>query len=133
MAVAPIFKFRNVRKKLSSTNKTLIYGVIAGSDGVGTDYSPSEVSAVVLTVQVANTSASPVNTTVSVTDGVLGSGGVVETTLVNTYSVPAYNAFDPLSGNLVLTDGLRIYAQAASANNIEIVVSLLEIANASAS
>jgi hypothetical protein len=133
MAVAPIFLFRNVRKKLTNTSKTLIYGVIAGSDGVGSSYSPSEVSAVVLTVQIANIHSSPVAVTLTISDGAVGSAGVVETTMVNGYSVPANNAFDPLSGNLVLTNGLRIYAQAASGNHLEVVVSLLEIANASAS
>lgn len=46
--------------------------------------------------------------------------------------MPPQNAFDPLSGNLVLTDGLRVYAQTSTVDKIEIVMSLLEIANAAA-
>jgi hypothetical protein len=133
MAIAPIFKFKNVRKKLSSTNKTLLYGVIQGSDGVGNDYSAGEVSAVILTVQISNTSSSPAPVTVSVADGDIGNGQTIENVLVNSYPIPPNNAFDPLSGNLVLTENLRIYAQTSIPNNVEITISLLEIANASAS
>jgi hypothetical protein len=86
----------------------------------------------VLTIQTANLHTAFSDVTVTVANGVPGGDGVTETMLVNGYPVPPNNAFDPLSGNLVLTDGLRIYAQAATANQIEIVMSLLEIANASA-
>jgi hypothetical protein len=133
MAIAPIFRFRNVRKRLSTTGNTLIYGVIPGADGVGSDYSADEVSAVILTVQVANLSATARPVAVTLADGVPGAGGVVETTLVKDYPVPPNNAFDPLSGNLVLTSGLRIYARATAADQLEVMVSLLEIANATAS
>jgi hypothetical protein len=134
MSVAPIFKFRNVRKKLSSTSATILYGVVTGTDGIGTDYSPDQVSAVVLTIQIANSDVSaPVSATLFVTDGSIGAVSTTETLLVKDYPVPPRNAFDPLSGNLVLTDGLRIYAQAATADKVEIVMSLLEIANAAAS
>lgn len=133
MAVAPIFKFRNVRKKLSTTSATLLYGVVTGSDGIGNDYDPSQVSAVVLTIQIASSDVSaPVSTTLFVSDGIAGGVSVVQTLLVSQYPVPPQNAFDPLSGNLVLTDGLRVYAQTSTVDKIEIVMSLLEIANAAA-
>lgn len=134
MAIAPIFKFRNVRKKLSTTSPTLLYGVVSGSDGIGNDYSPDQVSAVVLTIQIASSDVSaPVSTTLFVADGVPGGVSVTQTLLVNQYPVPPQNAFDPLSGNLVLTNGLRVYAQTSTTDKIEIVMSLLEIANAAAS
>lgn len=89
MAVAPIFKFRNVRKKLSTTSATLLYGVVTGSDGIGNDYDPSQVSAVVLTIQIASSDVSaPVSTTLFVSDGIAGGVSVVQTLLVSQYRCP---------------------------------------------
>ena len=52
--------------------------------------------------------------------------------LVNDYEVLPNNAFDPLNGNLVLTSKLGLYIQADIPNVIDVTVSLLEIANATA-
>lgn len=52
--------------------------------------------------------------------------------LVNDYEVLPNNAFDPLNGNLVLTSKLGLYIQADIANVVDVTVSLLEIANATA-
>lgn len=52
--------------------------------------------------------------------------------LVKNYSVIANNAFDPLNGNLVLTSKLSLYVQTDSPNYVDVIVSLLEIANATA-
>lgn len=123
---APIFKFRNVRKRLTTNTETLIYGVITGADGLDPGTLPTEVSSVLLTVQCANIDSTTCNVTVGVSDG------TTTTLLVNNYPIPANNAFDPLSGNLVLTAGHRLVVTAARADAIEVVVSLLEIANASA-
>lgn len=52
--------------------------------------------------------------------------------LVNDYEVLPNNAFDPLNGNLVLTSKLGLYIQADIPGVIDVTVSLLEIANATA-
>lgn len=52
--------------------------------------------------------------------------------LVSDYSVLPNNAFDPLNGNLVLTSKLALIIQADIANVVDVTVSLLEIANATA-
>jgi hypothetical protein len=52
--------------------------------------------------------------------------------LVSNYGVLPNNAFDPLSGNLVLTNKLALYVQADAKNAMDVTVSLLEIANATA-
>jgi hypothetical protein len=55
------------------------------------------------------------------------------TYLVEKYSVIANNAFDPLNGNLVLTSKLALVVETDTPNYVDITVSLLEIANATAS
>lgn len=57
---------------------------------------------------------------------------LTDTVLVKDYSVPPNNAFDPLNGNLALSAKLALYATANIPGCIEIIVSLLEIANATA-
>lgn len=52
--------------------------------------------------------------------------------LVEDYSVIANNAFDPLNGNLVLTSNLGLYVKCDAKNAVDVVLSLLEIANATA-
>jgi hypothetical protein len=61
--------------------------------------------------------------------------------LVNDYTIIPNNAFDPLSGNLILTagDSLRVQVSNPAAetntvvdNSLDVTVSLLEIANATA-
>ena len=52
--------------------------------------------------------------------------------LVTDYNVLPNNAFDPLNGNLVLTSKLGLFIQADVAGVIDVTVSLLEIANATA-
>jgi hypothetical protein len=55
------------------------------------------------------------------------------TYLVEDYSVIASNAFDPLNGNLVLTSNLALVVETDTPNYVDVTVSLLEIANATAS
>lgn len=123
---APIFRFRNVRKSITSTADTLIYGVITGEDGLAENTLPNEISSVLLTVQCANIDTTGCAVTVSVSDG------TTLNALVKNYIVPAANAFDPLSGNLVLTAGDRLIVSAARGGAIQVTVSMLEIANATA-
>lgn len=52
--------------------------------------------------------------------------------LVENYNVIANNAFDPLNGNLVLTSNLGLYVKCSAKNAVDVVLSLLEIANATA-
>lgn len=54
------------------------------------------------------------------------------TYLVEDYSVIASNAFDPLNGNLVLTNKLALVVETDTPNYVDVTVSLLEIANATA-
>ena len=223
---APIFKFKNVRVKLNSTNDTLIYAVDIGRGQNGLDIGvlPEEVSSVILTVQCANTlgyiqdkkitsfdhdGGNPVNDNwINVSDAsdlvvgmaisfrgfdsesttgiILGRtyyikeissnkfrvsetfGGatfdiqasftpalgqevyididssikvttkvrdlltITDTVLVKDYAIPPNNAFDPLSGNLALSSKLALYVSANIPGYVEVTVSLLEIANATA-
>jgi hypothetical protein len=221
---APIFKFKNVRVPITTTNDTLVYAVDIGLGSRGLDLGvlPEEVSSVVLTVQCANnwsyvpdkTILSVANTNdlftvadasdlkvgmqvsfrglayANVTLAAQGGNGKVyyikeiigntfkvsetlggsvfaitsdgdnvsaggymymdvdssvsvtakirdlnlntSVNLVSDYSVLPNNAFDPLNGNLVLTSKLALIIQADVPNAIDVTVSLLEIANATA-
>lgn len=123
---APIFKFKSIRKRMDTINPTVIYGVVSGPDGVDPGTLPDEISTVVLTVQITNTSTSVVDVTVQIEDT------TSTYSLVTQYPIPPNNAFDPLTGNLVLTSGSRLIVQAQASNSIDVHVSLLEIANATA-
>lgn len=210
---APIFKFKNVRVPITTTDSTLIYAVDIGRGTRGLDIGvlPEEVSSVILTVQCSNkrsfipnkiitdssgtgnilttadtgnltsnmpvfftgtnllggvssittyyvnTIVSPTTFTISTTPG--GSDVVltnetgnmtadfssvkitaqvrdlttlISSDLVTDYPVLANNAFDPLNGNLVLTSKLGLYIQCNVPNVVDVTVSLLEIANATA-
>lgn len=72
---------------------------------------------------------SSVKITVRIQDLVTQTG----TYLVKDYSVIANNAFDPLNGNLVLTSKLALIVETDSPGFVDVTVSLLEIANATAS
>jgi hypothetical protein len=143
---AQIFNFRNVKVRLTDTNATTVYGVTAYDSGnpnstLPSGVLPTDVSTVVLTVQCANitglsTLPAPANvaSVVNVTVMVANSSNINTTTyLVQNYPVIPANAFDPLSGNLVLTAGDQLQVQGNFANGIDVIVTLLEIANASAS
>ena len=105
-------------------NQTLALGVL-----------PSEVSAVILTVQVSNLTANTVNVSAFVqnsTDTTTLSAGSART-LVQNYPLISANSFDPLSGNLVFGANDQLWIQNSVADGCDVVVSLLEIANATAS
>jgi hypothetical protein len=123
---APIFKFKSIRRRLETTNPVLIYGVITGAGGVDAGTLPTEISTVVLTVQITNTTGSVARVSVLIEDA----DGTYS--LVNAYPVPPNNAFDPLTGNLVLTTGSRLICVTDSPNGVDVTLSLLEIANATA-
>ena len=139
MALPPIFKFKNIRVKLIDTTPTLIYGVISNDGTVNTldqGIKPADVSTVILTVQISNLLTSSVPVSAYVYNGSTKPAVLNTTTalaLVKDYPLLAKNAFDPLSGNLVLASGNQLYIQSATANACDVVVSLLEIANATAS
>lgn len=136
--VAPIFKFRNVKVRLSTTSPTFIYGVVTYDSGnadktLAQDVDPAEVSSVILTVQVSNMSAVSVPIAAYIQNAAsaasfLGSAR----TLVQDYPLIAKNAFDPLSGNLVMASGDQLWVTAGTASVCDVVVSILEIANATA-
>lgn len=150
--VAPIFKFKNVKVRLTSTSPTFVYGVtpfVSALAGQTLDegISVSEVSTVVLTVQISNITgygvpspAPPAAQTVTVSAFVQNSSispPVFDTansrTLVYNYPLIANNAFDPLSGNLVLASNDQLWIQCPLAISCDVTLSLLEIANATAS
>jgi len=214
---APIFKFKNVRVPINAADTdTLIYAVDIGRGQNGLDIGvlPEEVSAVILTVQCANTwtyiddklitavsavnnrftcadssdleinmqiifrdtayggvelgkkyyiLTKPTSTTFTISETPGGSEFVpsatvagitdlyidvdssikvtakvrdlltnTEMNLVKDYAILASNAFDPLNGNLILTSKLGLYVSAEYAGVVNVTVSLLEIANATA-
>jgi hypothetical protein len=138
--VAPIFKFRNVKVRLTTTSPTFIYGVISGNtdNTLASGIDPTDVSTVILTAQISNLTllASPATVLVSAYVQNLSSASFNISSaraLVQDYPLLAKNAFDPLSGNLVLSANDQLWLRADTANACDVVVSLLEIANATAS
>lgn len=147
---APIFKFRNVKVRLSTTDPTFVYGVMENNPSLpGTldvDVLPEEVSTVLLSVQVSNltggTGFPEPAQTVDVSAYVQRSTGLVynenlSRALVYAYPLMSNNSFDPLGGNLVmswdsLNGGDQLWVTADVANSCDVIVSLLEIANATA-
>jgi hypothetical protein len=151
--VAPIFRFRNVKVRLDTNAATFIYGVVALATNstypdrvLAQDVDPTEVSSVLLTVQVSNRTSDiaippalvPVPTTVPISAYIQNATsaapplGATARTLVEDYPLLAKNAFDPLSGNLVMASGDQLWITAGTANVCDVVVSILEIANATA-
>lgn len=145
--VAPIFKFRNVKVKLTTNQPIFIYGVLPYDSNnadktLAQGIRAGEVSTVLLTVQVSNLTGSGVipgpqsvlvsaylqNAQNAATFDVVNSRS-----LVTNYPLIGSNAFDPLSGNLVLSDNDQLWLQTSVANTCDVTVSLLEIANATAS
>jgi hypothetical protein len=144
--VAPIFRFRNVKVRLSTNTPTFIYGVIP-FDSSNPDKTLAEgifveeVSTVILTVQVSNLTGgvgfAPAQT-VLVSSFIQNATTIVfdspsARALVSGYPLISNNAFDPLSGNLVLSENDQVWIQTDIANTCDVTVSLLEIANATAS
>ena len=122
--VAPIFNLRNVKVTLTNANPVNVYGLTSQFLATGT--APADITVVVLTIQCSNNSGGIANITASVTN----SGNAYH--LVTDYPVIPNNAFDPLSGNLILgaNDVLTIQSSVAG---VDVIVSLLEIANATGS
>lgn len=134
--VAPIFKFRNVKVRLDTNTPKFIYGVIPGdtantlADGVD----PTEISTVMLTVQISNLTESTVFVSAYVQNAASPPtfDALSARALVEDYPLVARNAFDPLSGNLVLSANDQLWVQTSVANSCDVIVSMLEIANATA-
>ena len=137
--VAPIFKFKSLKVTLSSNAVTSIYGVEPfNTESTYTQLDsgvlPADVSALLLTVQCSNTTgsttavaATPINISAFMTNTINNTRQI----LVYNYPVIPNNAFDPLNGNLVMTAGDVLQIQSSLATgNVDVIVSLLEIANA---
>jgi hypothetical protein len=102
---------------------------------------PEEVSTVILTVQVSNLTGgvgfAPAQTVL--VSSYVQNRTIIEfdpdfaRSLVNGYPLISNNAFDPLSGNLVLSENDQLWIETDTANTCDVTVSLLEIANATAS
>lgn len=142
MAIPPIFKFKNIKVKLTTIDTpTFIYGVnsyVLGNNTLDSGISPADITSVVLTVQISNL----LLTNVLVDVLVQNSQSLTFTPanayyLVKAYPVVPANAFDPLSGNLSLGAYDQIWVRysvaGGASNGCDVVVSLLEIANATAS
>jgi hypothetical protein len=138
MAIPPIFKFKNIKVKLTTTAPTFIYGVnsyVAGNNTLDSGIAPADITSIALTVQISNLSTV---TTVLVDVLVQNSQSLTFNSanayyLVKAYPVVPANAFDPLSGNLSLGANDQIWVTSNTVNGCDVVVSLLEIANATAS
>lgn len=153
---APIFNFRNVKVRVTNNQPTTIYKVSSYDQTIpnttlppGVD--PTEVSIVLLTVQCSNITGSPSSPTLRKTINLsvwidnppdpayLPTG---RRYLVNNYTIIPNNAFDPLNGNLIMSSGDTLVVQVSNPpaettntstdNCVDVVVSLLEIANATA-
>lgn len=136
MTTPPIFKFKNVKTRLTTTDPTFIYGVISGNgeSSLDTGVSPADVTGVVLTIQISHTNPTNVSVTSWVSNAATNASLSNDArVLVYNYPIIPNNAFDPLSGNLVLAANDQIWVQASVANACDVIVSILEIANATAS
>ena len=100
-----------------TVSATLVDGVAGSTITFGSNITVSGTAAFDSTVQIS-AKIKDLNTNNSVN-------------LVKDYPILPQNAFDPLNGNLVLTSKLGLYIQ-ANAKDVDVVVSLLEIANATA-
>lgn len=139
MAIAPIFKFKNIKTRITTANtSTFIYGVVAypgsGNNTLDPGISTLDVTSVVLTLQISNLTTGPV----TVNSWVLNSSTISyddnnARVLVRNYPLIPSNAFDPLSGNLVLGQYDQLWVSSSIANGCDVIVSILEIANATAS
>jgi hypothetical protein len=147
---APIFNFRNVKMRVPDGNPLTIY-TVAPYSGISPDSTlplgvdPTEVSIVLLTVQCANITGNSSQTVTSrktINLSVWVESNSIRNYLVNDYTIIPNNAFDPLNGNLIMRagDSLRVQVSNPAAettntsivNAVDVTVSLLEIANATA-
>jgi|NOAtaT_7_FD_contig_31_8807856_length_962_multi_3_in_0_out_0_2 hypothetical protein len=153
---APIFNFRNVKVRVANDQATTIYKVSSFDSNIpnntlppGVD--PTEVSIVLLTVQCSNITGSPSSPTQRKTINLSVwvdnppdplYSPVARRYLVNNYTLIPNNAFDPLNGNLIMSSGDSLVVQVSNPpaettntstdNCVDVIVSLLEIANATA-
>lgn len=141
MAIPPIFKFKNIRTRLvdpgTNSGWLMVYGVITNTGGSNTldpQIAPADVSTVILTVQVSNLVGQSVEVSAAVQNAQTATtfDTLSARTLVNNYPLISQNAFDPLSGNLVLAANDQLWMKSSVSGGCDVVVSLLEIANASA-
>lgn len=144
--VAPIFKFRNVKIRVTNTAPVFVYGVVSNISNLpdstlASGVSASEVSAVILTIQISNitgapgVSGAPAAQPVQVSSFIQNStstSSLLNTSriLVSAYPLIPQNAFDPLNGNLILSENDQLWVSASVGNSVDVTVSLLEIANA---
>jgi hypothetical protein len=137
MAIPPIFKFKNIKVKLTTDDPTFIYGVnsyVAGNNTLDSGIAPADITSIALTVQISNLSTSTVLVDVLVQNSQSLTFDYDNAHyLVKAYPLVPANAFDPLSGNLSLGANDQIWVTSNTVNGCDVVVSLLEIANATAS
>ena len=122
--VAPIYRYREERAQLG-TSLADLYGVTTAFMRTGT--TKSEITATVNAMQLANRHSSAVTIDVATTDG------STVRSLAKGLSIPAGAALDPLSGQLNLEEDMVIQALASVADVVDVHISLVEVALATAS
>ena len=136
---APVFNFRNVKIRLTTNTATTVYSVLPYNSSTSNitlpnGVLPTEVSVIVLTMQCANItgngSPAPAAQNVQISAQVVNSSTSTTNLLVSNYPVVPYNAFDPLSGNLILTANDILQVQTDTPYGVDVIISLLEVANA---
>lgn len=118
MALIPLNAFKNIAAKLS-VSEQLMYET------------PEGVSTIILSAMCSNYTTSDVNVTFKIqkTVDVGGTPTTLQYYIIPDITVPSKDVLSVISGRLVLEQGDRIYAMAASANSIDFIMSANEAAN----
>jgi hypothetical protein len=112
----PLFDIKNSPVRIGNSDPTIVYQI--DPERVG------QVSAIIITCQIANTTDEDVDCSVYV----MGEDEVLYA-LVEGYIIPPNNSYDPLIGNLAISGTTKLVVQGSEAG-LDVVVLLVEIANA---
>lgn len=106
----PINTFRLIPKSLNGGENTIYT-------------SPVDVSTIVLSLHIANTSASDQYATVRLVSG------SITASILNQAVIPARETLNPFSGRVVLETGNSIIVSASNSSVMQVALSILENAN----
>jgi hypothetical protein len=127
MAQLPLNKFLTKTATLTTNTSNTVYTA------------PIGVTSIVLMAQVANLTTEThtvtfvhhrYKTILPDAQGFGGQPGNTDSTLVNQYAIPANDAGTPLSGKLIVEELDSIRAYADSTGSVQLVMSILQTANA---
>jgi hypothetical protein len=110
-------------KTIDAPNRTITLSSTLSNGTAGT--------ALIFGEDTAVTMSASFDSTIQLTAKIKDLNTNLSVNLVKDYPILPQNAFDPLNGNLVLTSKLGLYVQ-TNAKDVDVTVSLLEIANATA-